>query len=180
MSPSKRIPATPGSQPPAGWILVRGLNSGNLFWADPEGLHDVPRTRTISTLTDSQLVRTERLATVFSEPQNMTKQQWIDNMKRARNPLPEIRLWEHIADVYEAELRSRPKADVEEKEALHSVLVSASMLPVERCTLENIISTCPDAISLPHLQRVFKRYRAKLQSVDSSSSTLRPAPQSAR
>jgi hypothetical protein len=99
----------------------------------------------------------------------MSKEQWIDNMKRAKNPLPEIRLWEHIAEVYEAELRSRSKASVDEKEILHSVLVSASMLPLERCTAENIIATCPDALSLPNLQRVIKKYCAKLQSAEKPS-----------
>jgi len=92
-------------------------------------------------------------------------------MKRAKNPLPEIRLWELIADVYETELRARPKADIQEKEVLHSVLVSASMLPAERCTAENIISACPDALSLPHLQRVIKKYRAKLQSSEKPANT---------
>lgn len=161
MFESRRIPATPDSTPPIGWVLAKGVITGQSYWVDPDSL---PRKVPKSTLTDSQLVRTKKLATVFAEPQNMSMEEWIDNMKRAKNPLPEIRLWEHIADVYEAELRSRPKADVEEKEVLHSVLVSASMLPLERCTTENVISTCPDALSLPHLQRVMKRYRAKLQS----------------
>src|SRR5580704_11086803 len=95
------IPATPGVVPPSGWILVREANTGKDYWVDPKTLKEsAPRSR----LTGEQMDRIRRIALALQEHDSSPVETWFTNMRRDRNPEPEIVTWEKIVDVYLLEL----------------------------------------------------------------------------
>jgi hypothetical protein len=155
------IPATPGTVPPSGWILVRETGTGKEFWADPKTLKRGPA---ISELSAEQHRRIERVAAALQEHDASTLAEWLDNMSRDHHPEVEISIWERVASVYEAEVKARPRADQAERHLIYGVLVSASMLPSDRCTAGTILSMFPAAKGLADLERVINSYRETTQS----------------
>lgn len=150
------IPATPGSIPPSGWLLVEETPSGDKCWVDPKSLKQgEPR----SELTEYQIRRVLRLRAVLAEHDTLTLAAWIDNLRRDSDPELEITVWERIADLYKEELGYRHGSDANERENLFFVLVTASTLPTEDCTTDNIVLMHPSARGLPRLAEVVEGYR---------------------
>jgi hypothetical protein len=150
------IPATPDTVPPSGWILVRENTTGKDFWVDPKTLK---RGSPVSQLSAEQQGRIRRIASVLQEHDSSSVEEWLDNMSRDHRPEGEIRLWEDVVKVYEAELLLRPTADHMQRRLLYGVLVSATMLPGELCTPEKLLSSLPAAKGLVDLERVVERFR---------------------
>lgn len=114
-----------------------------------------------SKFTESQLKRVERLVKLFSPYDGMSVEHRVDVLKRC-DPEEELRFWEHMAEGYVAELPFRPNANEREKKNLYYVLLNASLLGVEHCTADNVVTLYPAAKSLPRLAEAVERYRAKL------------------
>ena len=152
------IPATPGSVPPSGWILVREAITCKDFWVDPKPLKaSAPR----SQLTDEQMERIKRIALALQEHDPSPVEKWFENMRRDQQPEAEIQTWEEIVDVYLAELVDRPWAKEDERHLVYGVLLSASMLTKELCEPGTVMSMYPKAKSLPNLNRLVDRFRER-------------------
>jgi hypothetical protein len=152
------IPATSGSIPPPGWILVRENTSGQDYWVDPKTLKANEPT---SKLSLEQIERIKVLELALREHDSSSVDEWLTNMRRDRNPEAEIQAWEVIVEVYEMELKDRPLAHVNERHLVYAVLVSASTLTKEICDPGKVMSMYPKAKSLPNLERVVDRFREK-------------------
>lgn len=152
------IPATPGAVPPSSWILIREAKTGKDYWVDPRTLKEsAPRTP----LTDAQMERIRRVALALQEHDPSPVEKWFENMRRDQQPEGEIQTWEEIVDVYLAEIADRETADATERHLVYGVLVSASMLTKETCDPGKVMSMYPKAKSLPGLERVLDRFRAR-------------------
>lgn len=155
MAPLDWTPATPDSTPPNGWELVEDTPTEK-YWVDPQSLKKgVPK----STLTENQVLRVLKLRLVFAEHDPLTLEEWIDTLRRDSDPDLELRVWEHLADVYEEELNSRRGANASEKELLYYVLATASSLQSEFRTPDEVIAIYPEAEDLPGLAEVVEKCR---------------------
>lgn len=112
-------------------------------------------------LTDEQMDRIRRVALALQEHDSSSLDEWINNMRRDRNPEAEIQTWEELVDVYEMELADRPSAQEEERHLVYGVLVSVSTLTEELCEPGKVLSMYPKAKSLPNLDRVVNRFRER-------------------
>jgi hypothetical protein len=114
----------------------------------------------VSQLSPEQQDRIRRIASVLQEHDSSSVEEWLDDMSCDHHPEGEIRRWEDMVKVYEAELLLRPKADYTERRLLYGVLVSATGLPGGLCTPEKVLSSFPAAKGLIDLERVVDRVRA--------------------
>ncbi|MFO0867045.1 MAG: hypothetical protein U0744_20790 [Gemmataceae bacterium] len=151
-----RIPATPNTVPPAGWLFVRDAVSGQEFCADPGSLKVSPPQ---SALTPEQEERIRHVADALQEHDASPYEQWLENMRRDALPEAEIRVWEDVARAYEAEVQERPSSTFEERHSVYGALVYASLLPENACRVGNVLSTYPQAKGLRDLDRVIDRFR---------------------
>lgn len=158
MATDEWIPATPGTVPPSGWILVREAKTGKDFWVNPAVLtQSAPRTE----LTEDQMARIRCVALALQEHDHSTVETWLENMRRDQEPEVEILTWELIVEVYQEELADRPAAEIGERQMVYGVLVSASMLTEDRCDPGTVMSMFPRAKCLSDLTRIVDLYRAR-------------------
>jgi hypothetical protein len=71
----------------------------------------------------------------------------LESFGRDQKPETEIRLWEHMTELFEQELGERPAADVEERKLLFRVILTCSF----SANVNNILGMLPQAKSLPEL-----------------------------
>jgi hypothetical protein len=155
MPPPDWIPADLDSTPPSGWVLVEETPTEK-YWVNPQSLKDgEPK----STLTEAQLLRVLKLRLMFAKHDPLTLEEWVDTLRRESDPEVELRVWEHLAEVYEDELAARPNADASERELLYYVLVTASSLLAELRTTDDVIAIYPEAEGLPRLTEVVEKCR---------------------
>jgi len=151
--PEGCIPITPGSSPPPGWIMVQ--ISDQVFWVDPKTLH---KGEPVSQLSPEQEDRIRRIYSVLQGHSSEPVEKWLDNFRRDHHPEGEIRMWEIVAKVYEAELLLRPKANRKERHLLYGVLVTAANTPDKQAKVGVIMSSFPAAKGLANLERVIEHY----------------------
>lgn len=153
MTDIPRVPWREGGQPPGpGWVLVEIKDQG-LFWVEA---HRLKRAPVRNELSPAQVARIrafkERLGDLEPSPIETT----LDNFSRDLDPEPEIRIWERIADVFEAELEARGFVEADERALL--------FLAVLGCTnteprAEALRTTYPQLSELRGLEQVVTRWR---------------------
>jgi hypothetical protein len=91
----------------------------------------------------------------FREHDHTSLEQAIENFRRDLHPEPEIRLWERIARVYQAELRERPHAGEGERRLLFSAVLQCSFGAAD---VAGLIALDPKLADLPDPERVVARF----------------------
>jgi hypothetical protein len=144
------IPDVDGLIPPRGYILVQ-VPDGKRFWVPPGSLKESPPN---SELSDAQIRRITWVQSTLEEVYPVSLDQTLDNFRRDQSPENEIRLWEHMTDLFEQELGERPGADVEERKLLFRVILACSF----SANVNDILGTLPQAKGLPELLRVVQSF----------------------
>ena len=145
-----RIPDGDGVIPPRGYVLVQDPD-GNRFWVSPDSLKEGPLR---SELSEDQIRRITRFQSVLEEAYPTSLDETLENFRRDQNPETEIRLWEHMTELFERELGERPAADGEERKLLFRVILTCSF----SANVNDILGMLPQAMSLPELSRVVQRF----------------------
>ncbi len=82
-----------------------------------------------TSLSTDQVHRIQRLEATFRDAEGGSLGRWIDNFSRDANPENELRLWEHMANVYSTFVSSRPMLTALQRKEAFGLLVLRSMSP---------------------------------------------------
>ncbi|MEO8425064.1 MAG: hypothetical protein ABI595_14290 [Actinomycetota bacterium] len=145
-------PRSPGDPIPEGHVGAVDQD-GKLWMLDVSVAMEV---KPSTVLTSEQIARIEAFKEILAEHETTSLQHALANFGRDRTPEREIRIWERIARVYEAEVRARPQVNEVERKLLYRVIFACSF----DAGMENVLSMVPAAKSLPELDRVVERYGA--------------------
>jgi hypothetical protein len=131
---------------------------GRVGWVRPEQFRSVPGLFGRAKLSDHQLERIKRFQEVFREVQPMTLEERIERFEgEGPNLEQEMTIWEHLLDVYEAELKDRGIATL----PLQKLLFIAFWQFFEQPSLGDALSVRPELKALSDLARVYARVKGK-------------------
>lgn len=146
------IPHSEGNPPPPGYVLGKD-QQGVLWWVPPDAVKKGAQERT--ELTPEQIRRIRAFKEILWEHDHTSLGEAAANFRRDRNPEPEIRRWEHLAQVYQAEIEDRPLADARERKLLFRALLALTFSG----DVEDVIAMQPRVKALSDLPRVIDRFR---------------------
>jgi hypothetical protein len=140
--------------PPIGSIAYID-DHGRRLYADVRQINAEWKVRT--DLTEEQLKRIETMYDIFRDVIDMSYNEYVLGF-RAEIPVNaerEIRLWEHLGRVYQAEVEERPHMSSDDQRLLYAAIAVGSTSD----SLGHLLSAYPQMKRLPDLERVFYRVR---------------------
>jgi hypothetical protein len=147
-------PYVDGEVPPRSFILGK-YPDGSLFWFRPEDVQLGPSPNK-QTLSEEQRQRVTQFKEILGVNDRTSLEETIENFERDANPESELRIWEAVAGVYEAELKERGHTTARERQLVYRAALRCSLGPP---TVDALLATEPELKGLSNLARVVERYR---------------------
>jgi hypothetical protein len=107
------------------FMITRMRDRGKRNRIELSNVHKGPIRHAV--LSDDLLRRIKAFKEIFSDVDNTTLDEAVDDFKRDAHPEHEIAVWERIASTYAMFLSHNPTDDLATKHEIYSVLVSASL-----------------------------------------------------
>lgn len=153
MTDIPRVPWREGDQPPGpGWVLAEIRGQG-LFWVEA---HRLKRAPVRNQLSDAQVARIRAFKERLGDLDSTSVELALDNFSRDGDPEPELRIWERIADVVEAELDARGVVEADERALIFLAVLGCTNTEARA---EVLRTTYPQLRELRGLEQVVRRWR---------------------
>lgn len=148
-----RVPWREGSLPPGpGWTLFQVADEG-LFWVEAHRIKPGP---VRSDLSDAQIARIRAFKERLGDLDRSSLETTLEDFSRDRNPDNEIRIWERIAAVVEAELAARGFVEADERVLIFKAVLGCSNTEPR---VEVLLTAYPRLNALRDLEQVVERWR---------------------
>jgi len=82
-------------------------------------------------LSDKQISRITSFQEILKEVNTIPLEETIENFQRDVNPDKEIKIWEHIAKVYQIINEEHKELNIDKKTDIYNLLLYRSMMPKE-------------------------------------------------